>query len=370
MASNPMQRKSRISFILGMIVALLIASAVVALLFMRIKSQNEEIENFKSLMTTVYVLNQDVKSGQVLTPEMFSSVSVSKSSVPSKATTDVVTTLGTYSLSTTTGQNIYYKANGNESYYYIMGENQKECEIYINAGGQEQEATVLTAEDTAYYYAGDNKTEKTDITIAENSVIAKIDLGANTVLTTDYLTRANEKITDELRQTEYNIITLPVDLITGDYVDIRLVLPNGEDLVVVSKKQVTIPVVNSAYSVDTIQMNLTEEEILTLSCAIVENYQMSGSKLYAIKYTDAGIQKQAEATYFPNNDVLDLITKDPNRVQTAINKLSDERRQAIQNAVNNGQEENIKTGIDESITSKQEARQQYLQTIVPEVPIN
>ena len=82
MASNPMQRKSRISFILGMIVALLIASAVVALLFMRIKSQNEEISKLNALMTKVYVLNQNVKSGQVLSPEMFTTKSVSKDGVP------------------------------------------------------------------------------------------------------------------------------------------------------------------------------------------------------------------------------------------------------------------------------------------------
>ena len=57
MASNPMQRKSRVSFILGMVVALLIAAMVVALLYMKIKAQKEEIDGYKSLMTNVYVLN-------------------------------------------------------------------------------------------------------------------------------------------------------------------------------------------------------------------------------------------------------------------------------------------------------------------------
>ncbi len=33
---------------------------------------------------------------------------------------------------------------------------------------------------------------------------------------------------------------MPMDLVTGDYIDIRLMLPNGQDFIVVSKKEVTI----------------------------------------------------------------------------------------------------------------------------------
>ena len=42
MATNPMQRQARNSFLLGMVVTLLIAGVIVALLFMQIKKLNEK----------------------------------------------------------------------------------------------------------------------------------------------------------------------------------------------------------------------------------------------------------------------------------------------------------------------------------------
>ena len=71
MATNPMQKKSRISFILGMLLMLVIAAVVVAFLYMKIQNQEKEIQQYKNSTSTVYVLNQDVKSGQVLTSSMF-----------------------------------------------------------------------------------------------------------------------------------------------------------------------------------------------------------------------------------------------------------------------------------------------------------
>ena len=60
MATNPMQRKARNSFLLGMLVMLLIAGVVIALLFMqlmnKIKKEKEELQ----ASVNAYVLNQDV----------------------------------------------------------------------------------------------------------------------------------------------------------------------------------------------------------------------------------------------------------------------------------------------------------------------
>ena len=63
MASNPMQRKARNSFLLGVFITMIIAAIVIAfLLYMmyKQKTENEEIENDK---ITVYVLIKDVESG-------------------------------------------------------------------------------------------------------------------------------------------------------------------------------------------------------------------------------------------------------------------------------------------------------------------
>ena len=61
MASNPMQRQARNYFLLGMVITLLIAGAVVALLFMQIKKLREQNSVYENNISMVYVLNQDVK---------------------------------------------------------------------------------------------------------------------------------------------------------------------------------------------------------------------------------------------------------------------------------------------------------------------
>lgn len=62
MVSNPMQRKARNSFLLGMIVTLLIAGVIMALLFVQLKQKTDELKAEVNAKRNVYVLNQDVKS--------------------------------------------------------------------------------------------------------------------------------------------------------------------------------------------------------------------------------------------------------------------------------------------------------------------
>ncbi len=45
----------------------------------------------------------------------------------------------------------------------------------------------------------------------------------------------DEDIENSLRYMEYNMITMPTTLEEGDYIDIRLRLPNSQDLIVISK---------------------------------------------------------------------------------------------------------------------------------------
>ena len=86
MAGNPMQRKSRNSFLLGIIVALLISSIAIVILFLQINKKDQEIKNMKASTKKVYVLNEDVESGQILTQDMFSIKEVNSDSIPSDAT--------------------------------------------------------------------------------------------------------------------------------------------------------------------------------------------------------------------------------------------------------------------------------------------
>lgn len=198
----------------------------------------------------------------------------------------------------------------------------------------------------------------------------------NTVITSSLISRADDVDTDDVRQQEYNMLVLPVDLITGDYVDIRLLLPSGQDFIVVSKKMVTVPDVNGEYLADTIQMKMAEEEILTMSNAIVEAYKIEGSKLYVTKYTEAGIQDASKPTYVVNDEVAKLIEADSNIVSEAMAALSDRynenngqlkgiRSQNINSALSNyGRNENVPEKMQESITSTKEERVQFLQSLI------
>ena len=377
MATNPMQRKSRISFLLGMLLMLVISAAVIAFLYMQIQNQQKEIAKYTKSMTDVFVLNQDVKSGQVLTFDMFVKKSVSRETIPQGATTSIGTTLDSYSLCTKDGTPIYYSAgtqttNEVSSYYYIVGNSNEKYPIYItDNSGKEAYASFLKATDKAYYYESNNKSNRKDIEVSENAVIAKVDLNANTVITTSLITRASEITTDDSRKEEYNVISLPVDLQPDEYVDIRLKLPNGQNYIVVSKKKVTIPVANGAYLADTIQMNLTEEEILLMSAAIVENYRIDGSELYASRYVEAGNQNGATISYIPNDEVWQLLATDKNVVAKAVVGIQENRQRVREqiNAANSqyGLDENVKTKTEQSITSTLEQRRNYLQTLVPGV---
>ena len=122
-------------------------------------------------------------------------------------------------------------------------------------------------------------------------------------------------------------------------------------------------------------MNLSEDDILSMSSAIVETYKMDGAKLHVTKYTDAGIQQAASPTYVVNDEVAKLIESDPNIVSEAMTELSsrynanngklkDVRNQQINSALSTyGTEEGYKEKVEESIKSTKEAREEYLQSL-------
>ncbi len=374
MATNPMQRKARNSFILGMVVAALIAALIIALMYMQISNLKKENDKYINSTKTVCVLRQDVKSGQVLDASMFEEINLPILNAPSDAAGIVELGINEIlierSFSDGNGNLIYFRrgeANNpeNQDRYYVQLENGTRDIYTRETNGTEIVASSLTTDNNKYYYyTGENKTgNRVVLSARENAVVAAIDLQANTIITTSMLSRSSEFNTDDLRKQEYNVFALPVDLMPGEYVDVRFALPTGEDYIVASKKKVSIPMANGTYLADTIQLNMTEADILNTSCAIYENYQIEGSKLYVSRYTQAGTQKNATVTYVPSTEVLRLIGSDPNIVQKAIVGIA-ENRARIQHSLSQfGNSENVFQKTTEDYTSALEQRQQYLQSI-------
>ncbi len=198
--------------------------------------------------------------------------------------------------------------------------------------------------------------------------VAKVDLPQGTILTSGLIQKSTEKVTNDLREQEYNMIELPQQLEIGDYIDVRLRLANGQDYIVISKKEI------KNMTADTIWMNLYEEETLIMSNAIVEVYKMPGSKLYATTYVEPGNQSEILPTYTESKEVHDLLRANPNLREeaiTAINArnaeaLAERRNSDINQALNQNADtasENVQTKVEEEITKEREARQSYIESL-------
>ena len=315
MAVNPMQRRARNSFLIGFLVALIIMALVVLLLLYKIKNLNEAKEALESKQRTVLVATADLKSGEEVTMDSFK--------------TEVVQTT--------------------------------------------MDTTQIIEEDDFKFK--DDKTGDTiekyseDGTQLQKKLVMKVGVPANSIVTKDMVTEVDGQATDDQRIQEYNMIILPSELRNGDYVDIRVRFPKGQDYIVVAKKKI------EQCTADTIWVKLTEEEILSLGNAIVESYTAEGTKLYATTYTEPGLQNAATPTYAVSEDVLKLINTDPNIRETARTALWSRYNEQKQNeqrvgqidaalsAYEDGRASSVESGIEEEITNLKTARESFVEEL-------
>ena len=360
MATNPMQRKARNSFLLGMLVMLLIAGVIIGFLFIQLMNKTRKEQEQAAASVNAYVLNQDVKSGQVITTDMLTLQTVNKNLVPSNATSNL-SVIENYALQDKSGNDIYTKySNNNQAQLYITIDN--------------QEYQVHTDDNTGNFYIRRNNNDEY---IELNSVplVAKVNMNKNTLITTELLSKSDSMVQDDVRKQEYNMVILPTDLTTGDYIDVRLMLPSGQDYIVVSKKEVESPMIDGIDSADTIWINLSEDETLHMSCAIYDAFRINGAKLYATKYTEAGMQSAATPTYPVNESTSALLESDPNILERAKNEIrqryssgnaSNLRNNYINNTISSQGDQaqtNLETNMQDSITNSKNARQDYLESL-------
>ena len=316
MAINPMQRRARNSFIQGALAALVIMLIVVLVLVKRIKALNDTKEALEIANSEVYVTAIDLKSGEELDFEKDFVLETVRTNVDPE------------------------KIISAEDWEYVDKEGMPETEYDEN---------------------GNPIPQKVKVTI-------KIDVPAGTIVTKDMVYKDGNNTPKSERIQEYNMIVLPSKLKVGDYVDIRLTMPTGQDYIVLAKKEV----INAT---DTgLWIKVTEDEILTMNNAIVESYILPGTKLYAIQYTEAGMQEEAIATYQVGIDVKNLIDRDPNVTEEARKKLSAIYNNELRtyyfdvplNVYVQSQEDrdsSVQSGVLQEVQKVQEARAAFLQEI-------
>lgn len=102
--------------------------------------------------------------------------------------------------------------------------------------------------------------------------------------------------------TDENALGLKV----GDYVDIRVSLPLGEDMPAMSHKRVVE--INS----NILKLEVDEWDIQVYSGILNDRIMYPGTRLYAIEYISPGTQEAAETFYLPPKNILATAAKDPN----------------------------------------------------------
>ncbi|TVX85621.1 SAF domain-containing protein [Paenibacillus agilis] len=132
---------------------------------------------------------------------------------------------------------------------------------------------------------------------------------------------------NDLRIQELKVIMLPLELKKDDFVDVRIVFPDGQDFIVLSKKKV------KNLSNGVVWHHMDETEILRMSSAIVDAY-INDAQIYAIKYVDPYMQDEAIVTYPSNEKVLDLMQRDPNIVKEASVELEKRLRVRLEKDLN------------------------------------
>ena len=281
MAVNPMQRKSRNSFLLGMLLMLVIGAIAVGFLIYQMSELQDELAIKEA--KTGYVLLQDVQSGETLSTNMVKQVKMEY------APTDALT-------------------------------------------------------------IGD---------ISGNELKAKTDLKSGVVISADMVYIVGEETKKDTRIQEYNMVTLPAKLETGQYIDIRLTLPSGQDFIVVSKKEVL------SCDTTTIWLQMSEDEIMMMNNAI-------GSNLYATTYTEPGMQEASTPTYAVSSYVASTLQASPNLLQEAIiaynerSATAQSNRTEIERALsqyNDVRKENVEEGVDKSRTQTVDSRIKYIGTL-------
>ncbi len=138
---------------------------------------------------------------------------------------------------------------------------------------------------------------------------------------------AESEVSQTLREVEYDVIYISPNIAENEYVDVRIIYPNGESYIVLTKKSLK----GLQQGTPVCYMWVDEEEFLRMSAAIVDAGLYDGSRLLAIKYIEPSIQDKAVITYVPNISVLSLIESDPNIVEKCSQKLNKEVRKALEN---------------------------------------
>lgn len=134
----------------------------------------------------------------------------------------------------------------------------------------------------------------------------RVDINPGTIISKDMLMDEVEG-TKEKYPREITLTSVPVSTVVGDYIDLRIMLPNGEEYVIFSHKQI-----KRMYGT-TLTFFFSEEENAILNSVFQDlgNYG-SYTIVYAMKYLEPGNDTDTVAFYPVTHDVENFLKFNPN----------------------------------------------------------
>ncbi len=220
----------------------------------------------------------------------------------------------------------------------------------ITSGTVLKDADVTVAEVPASQAALGSLSEKS----AAVGKTVKIDLPERMALTASMLADG-QPLASDVREQEFNVIQLPTNLKKGQYVDVRIGFPTGEDFIVLSKKQV-----RDRFGT-VVWYDMNESEILLVSSAVIDAY-LQGARLYALPYIEPGMQQAAVVNYPANAKVLDLMERDPNLLEKAKTELARQLRATLNKNLEGMSESDKQRVISGNTTVQQQLQNQRVMT--------
>lgn len=381
MAVNPMQRRSRNSFIAGLIIGLVVTVVVSGLLLFRVSKLNSDLAKEKDKLKEIVVANRDISANSEITVNDIGKEKIVTNISPAELekTKSMLKLIGYGAIPPipgvpgTTGKT--KKANSNNivsggNNTATPADNNNTNNTENNTENNTNNNTATTPAENPAPNVENNNNQEGDKT---SKLYAAINIPKGTVITSDMLVQNTDAISPNstVRTVEYSTITLPSELLAEETIDVRISFPTGQDFVVLSKKFV------KKTDAESVWIDVDEEEILRMNSAIIESYLINGAKLYAVNLSKPGIQKKAIATYPVNSSVYSLLNIDPNVSNIAKDNLMKNsniltQRTDLNEIISNAEDgkERVGTAVQQEIKARDEKRKQYIEkmTAEPEVP--
>lgn len=158
--------------------------------------------------------------------------------------------------------------------------------------------------------------------MSDDQMGSQINIGvkANEPIMASYL--AKTTVSTDLREYEISCANLMTDQEEYDYVDVRILFPDGSDYLVLPKKVIrNLHLDNCVF-----YTYLNEDEILRFASAIIDAYTTTGTYIYTTRYVESSLQEEAVPDYPVRAATLSLLQTDPNILQVAKETLNTEAR--------------------------------------------